>query len=427
MNDEGGEPEFDPELPMGNAGANVAVGSTVAFKAVADEGYVFVCWTNKDTEEFYSFDKTIYVEATEAMNLTAVFDTDVDKFTFTAKTSQGGQIAYNVDGGDPEFDPDFPMNNIYETIPEGDTITLSAKADEGYKFFYWIDEDAGTIYSTDATIQVTVDKNINLVAAFDLDVERVLIIANSSQGGQVGMNEEGGDPFDDPEAISGGNCGGNIAVGNTVAFGAKADEGWKFICWMNEETEELYSMDETIYVTAEKPLTLKAVFDMDVERVLLYVKTGGRGQVALNEDGDDPEFEEGFHNDNVGTRVIPGDSVVIGALADDGYKFVGWKNAATGEIISTEETFVVFVEEDMEIVAVFELADSESGNGSNSGSNNSPANNNNTTPSNNNTTPSNGTSTPATGDTASAAALAAVTLGSLGMAVMFGKKRKEEE
>lgn len=37
MNDEGGEPEFDPELPMGNAGANVAVGSTVAFKAVADE------------------------------------------------------------------------------------------------------------------------------------------------------------------------------------------------------------------------------------------------------------------------------------------------------------------------------------------------------------------------------------------------------
>ena len=81
----------------------------------------------------------------------------------------------------------------------------------------------------------------------------------------------------------------------------------------------------------------------------------------------------------------------------------------------------------MEIVAVFELADSESGNGSNSGSNNSPANNNNTTPSNNNTTPSNGTSTPATGDTASAAALAAVTLGSLGMAVMFGKKRKEEE
>ena len=166
---------------------------------------------------------------------------------------------------------------------------------------------------------------MNLVAAFDLDVERVLIIANSSQGGQVGMNEEGGDPFDDPEAISGGNCGGNIAVGNTVAFGAKTDEGWKFICWMNEETEELYSMDETIYVTAEKPLTLKAVFDMDVERVLLNVKTEGRGQVALNEDGGDPVFEEGFHNDNVVTRVIPGDSVVVGAKADDDCKLLAGK------------------------------------------------------------------------------------------------------
>lgn len=535
MSADGSEPEFDPEFPTKNVGETVAVGSSITLSVKADEGYKFIGWIDESGMP-YSTDATITFEASEVLSLTAAFDLDVEKVLIKAKATTGGHIAMSMDGTDPVFDPDSP-DDIVSNIPVGDTVILSAAADDGYKFMYWLNEDTMDIYSTDKTVDITAEENLTLKAIFDLDVEKVLIVANSSQGGNVAMSAEGSDPLDDSEAIGGGNAGGNIAIGEIVAFGAKPDEGWKFVCWINEETEELYSMDQTVYVTAEvpltikavfdrdvervliianssqggrvamsengtdpetdpdaimggnaggniavgdtvtfsaitdegwkfvcwmvedteelysmdktvtitaeNPLTLKAVFDMDVERVLLNVKTEGRGQVALNEEGGDPEFEEGLHNDNVGTRVIPGNTVVVGAKADDGYKFVGWKDAATGKSVSTDEKYLVTVNENMEIVAVFELINSENKNGGsgnsgsdNNGSGNGTANDGNYSGSNSNNngsgttggTTTGGTSIPTTGDTSSAAALAAITLGSLGAAVILGKKcRREEE
>lgn len=341
-----------------------------------------------------------------------------------ARATFGGHIAMNDEGGEPVFNPDYPMDNVGSNVAVGNTVTFSAKADEGYKFVYWFDEDAADIYSTDETIYVTAEKALNLTALFDLDVERVLITANASQGGQIAMNDEGGEPEFDPEYPK-HNAGGNIAIGDTVAFSAKADEGWKFLGWMNEDTEELYSTDATIYVTAEKALNLVAVFDEDVEKVLIKANTQGLGQIAMNEEGDEPEFNPEYPMTSAFATVKIGNTVVFAAKADEGWKFEGWKDAANGEILSTEETLAVTADKDMEVVAIFEMIENNNNDGEkkdNSGSNNTPANN---TPSNGgSTTPS---STPATGDAASAAALAAVTLGSLGAVVMLGKKRKNEE
>jgi hypothetical protein len=34
----------------------------------------------------------------------------------------------------PEFDPDFPSDNVGGEIPVGNTLMFSANADEGWKF-----------------------------------------------------------------------------------------------------------------------------------------------------------------------------------------------------------------------------------------------------------------------------------------------------
>ena len=62
---------------------------------------------------------------------------------------------------------------------------------------------------------------------------------------------------------------------------------------MDEETNELYSMDATITVEASKAVNLKAYFVLDVETVLIKVNTEGMGQIAW-----------AFHQDTAGKNPI---------------------------------------------------------------------------------------------------------------------------
>ena len=264
-----------------------------------------------------------------------------------AKAGTGGQIAMSDDGTAPVFVDGEHDTNDGGNFPIGSTVAFSAKADEGYKFFYWLNEDTNDIYSEDSTIYIEVAEPLNLKAVFDLDVERVLIIAEALSGGRVGISDDGNDP-----ETFGGNAGGNFPIGDSVIFSAKADEGYKFICWMVKDTEELYSTEQTITVTAEKDMTLQAAFDLDVERVVLKVNTEGKGHIAYNDDGGDPEFDPEAPLDNAVIQVVPGDTVAVAAKADEGYKFVGWKDAATGKTVSTEAQYAVTVDKDMEIIAV---------------------------------------------------------------------------
>lgn len=207
-----------------------------------------------------------------------------------ARSSQGGEIAMNDEGGEPVFNPDYPMDNAGANVTVGDTVAFSAKADEGYKFLYWLIEDTGETYSTDETIYIAASEALSLLAAFDRDVERVLITAEALLGGQIAMSDDGSDPEFDPDYPM-HNAGGNIPVGDTVIFTAKANDGYKFICWIEKDTEEVYSTEETIAVTAERPLTLVAAFDVDIEKVLLKVNTEGKGQIAIDDEGGEPEFD----------------------------------------------------------------------------------------------------------------------------------------
>lgn len=54
----------------------------------------------------------------------------------------------------------------------------------------------------------------------------------------------------------------SAAAGDTVIFGAKADESWKFTCWKNGDTNEVYSTDATITINVTEALNLTAVFEL---------------------------------------------------------------------------------------------------------------------------------------------------------------------
>ena len=66
----------------------------------------------------------------------------------------------------------------------------------------------------------------------------------------------------------------NEVKGGTVTFAAKAKEDSIFICWKNEDTNEVYSNEPVITIDVKEALNLKAVFktfnDGDGDAMLDY-------------------------------------------------------------------------------------------------------------------------------------------------------------
>ncbi|MBP3891283.1 MAG: hypothetical protein J6D29_03840 [Solobacterium sp.] len=87
--------------------------------------------------------------------------------TMTVNTEGLGRLAYAREGEEVVFDENFPTQSIYEGLAEPTTFTITAKPDEGWKFVKW--KLNGEDYSTEDTITVHVDQNMDLVAVFEFE------------------------------------------------------------------------------------------------------------------------------------------------------------------------------------------------------------------------------------------------------------------
>ncbi len=433
---DGMEPVFNDAAPLQSVAMNVDKGAAAKLKAKANEGYKFMYWYDEDNETIYSIEDTIEVEMNEPLNLIAYFEEDAEKVLLKAKTLGEGLVSGSQDGTEPGFEE----GNIYGdsvalNVIKGETAKLKAQPKEGYIFVCWANEDTNEIISLEDTIEVTMDEPLNLIAAFDVAGERHRVNVNLGEGsGQLAYTEDGSEPeFDEYHTTS---LALSVLEGRTVNLKAKADEGYRFAFWYDEDKKEVIGNEDTLSVEVTEEMNIKAYFDLDVDRVQLEITTEGNGQITGNEGEDDPQFDDDMPFQSLYLSVIPGNTVYLKAKADEGYKFVGWKDA-DGKTVSTDAAYSVEVNEAMKLVAVFEPiennndssdkkdADDKKGDSdnTNSGNGSGTASDSNNT----NSTAGSDTGAPTTGDATCAAALAAVTLASLGAAVMLGKKRRKHE
>ncbi len=139
----------DPE-----AGGTVTGGGTfdegeeITVEATANEGYVFVNWTEDGTEVSSDASFTFTVDADRT--LVANFEPGVTEYTVavSADPAAGGTV---TGGG---------------TYEEGTSVTVSATANTGYQFVNWTED--GTEVSTSLSYTFNVDADITLVANFEL-------------------------------------------------------------------------------------------------------------------------------------------------------------------------------------------------------------------------------------------------------------------
>ena len=233
------------------------------------------------------------------------------------------------------------------TYYPGDVVTISATPAEGWEFFCWLEgasslafTDSSMIISTDATTNVTIVEGQNVVYTaifYELPVPATLVI-------NVVEPEMGHVLVNGVEAASyTGFVGDTVVLTAEVADGCQFD-GWNFLYgYAFVVTEPVVT-----YILVAPEDTVTALFSRLPVPAVLTVSADApdMGMILIN--GEPVEQYEGF----------VGDTVVVTAVANEGYQFVSW--SFTGNPIYNdtvpgifEEMTIILAESMTEAIAHF--------------------------------------------------------------------------
>ena len=192
---------------------NYNYGNIATLTATANNGYSFLNWTENGNIVSTSADYSFTVTGTR--NLVANFSLNTYTVSAAANPSAGGSVSG------------------MGTFNYGETVTLTATANEGYTFASWTEN--GTIVSTNANYGFEVTGDRSLVANFNPDIYTVSVSVNPTNGGS---------------AIG----GGTYAYGTTCALTAVANEEYSFINWTENGTEVSTDAAYSFIVSANRAL-----------------------------------------------------------------------------------------------------------------------------------------------------------------------------
>lgn len=208
----------------------------------------------------------------------------------------------------------------------GESALMQAIPNTGYHFVKWTQN--GTEYNQNAEFWLAMTSDLNLMAIFEKDApkpaeHRVSVSADPSSGGTV-------------------SGGGTYAAGAPVTVTAKANEGYAFVCWI--ENGNAVSSESSYTFTASSDRTLTAIFE------------------AIP---DEPEPEPQKYTISVtaspvaggtvtgGGSYTDGTGIIVMAVPNSGYRFKGWLE--NGNMISDANASYTFsASEARALTAVFE-------------------------------------------------------------------------
>ena len=205
---------------------------------------------------------------------------------------------------------------------EGATATVTAVANEGFRFLKWT--EAGTQISTEASLTFTVTSDRTLTAIFEP------------------ISEPAPGPTPKPtytinvSAAEGGTAsgGGEYEQGSSVTLTATPENGYRFIAWT--ENDEQISTDENYTFIADHDRTIVAIF-MPIPKPIYTIHVSSTQGGTIGGSG---SYKEG-------------EGVTVNAIPDNGYRFLCWEE--NGVQVSIEVRFSFVAETDRTLVAAFEL------------------------------------------------------------------------
>ena len=336
----------------------------VTVTATAATDYKFVNWTENGDE--VSTDNIYKFTASEDRTLVANFE--LTKFKIVVK-------AYPIDGGT------ITGGGLYS---EDEEVTVIASAVSDYIFVNWTED--GVEVSTDATYIFTASGHRTLIANFELTQYTIIVLSSPTIGGTV-------------------TGGGFYSKDEEVTVTATAATDYKFVNWTVNGVE--VSTDDTYIFEASGNRTLVANFAMtkytiavssspidggtvtgggiyseDDEVTVIATPATDYKFINWTENGDEVSTNDTYKFTASGNRTLvanfasessfriivmaaptiggtvagggnyqEGETIMVTATANAGYKFVNWTN--NGTEVSTSASYSFEVIEDITLVANF--------------------------------------------------------------------------
>ena len=334
---------------------NVTPMTKIQLSATANPGFAFTGWTDSNGDAVQGIDENGYFTPSKSGNydFRANF-TEVYEFKAYAKTYDGSSLYDNINGGNVSItcgektvSSSTTSSSCNLSALKGSTVVYKATVEEGYTFAGWYyDADCtGEAVSNNSEYPMSsVTDSKTLYARFNVNVYDV--VANA-QYGTSSPNATGGMvSFDNSEYLD--SVKTKVNHNGTATFYAKPVENYAFIGWFDKTADKdpvvkpedcQYDSNENYYkykttITDSKTLYARFKALCKVEAKAMYnndnVDTAGTVQVG-NEKADKISSKP----------VMEGENVTVKAIANNGYKFVGWyKDAACKEPYFTENNEV---------------------------------------------------------------------------------------
>lgn len=286
-------------------------------------------------------------------------DVAVNDFTLVV-SKKCVEVKYGTDSDNTMGDISIGSNNQQFCYgEEGETVTLNATANLGYKFMGWYkDIDCkNKAPVTDGKFKIGSDSNITLYALFKKTYTvKVFAVTDNDEN-----NHKGGTVQINSDVASTNATKNDVTVGETVKLTATPNEGYDFVGWFDSATGGTQ-------ITGENPTNVEIDSVNPTDRTFyarFEIKKYTVTASAVSEDDDDNiQGNKITYGDEskaqVQVIVTHGGSVTFKAVPADGsgYVFDGWYSdkACSSNKLSDNTTYTVrSVKADQNIYAKFVL------------------------------------------------------------------------
>ena len=263
-------------------------------------GYGFVAWY-KENDLINEWNFEIDVVTTD---ITLYAKWEKNRYSITVSSEGNGIASANV-----------------TSAAEGELITLTATANNGYRFVEWQVIEGSIILSstTDNPAKFIMrDKTVEVKAIFEIDKPTYTITVSSEGNGTASANVT------------------SAAEGELITLTATANNDYRFAEWQvigGGITLSGTTDNPATFIMTDKAVEVKAIFEIDKPTYTITVSSEGNGKASANV-----------------TSAAEGELITLTAIANNGYRFDEWQVIEGGITFYTMENPATFIMTDKAVV-----------------------------------------------------------------------------